>query len=364
LLCLSARATGWLLIGDQYQLPPYRFHDYSAAIANLGAVVAALDALPSASTSLVDRDWIRWWRDLDDRERDRFDAYVHDWLKAFERIYLQCEDAVSGQAGEGDRGPQRAARMITGQHRMHPDIGDLISQTYYKGELTNETLVDGKPSDKVRHPFTAPEAVTSRAVVWLDVPSYAEGGARECGGRGDGPRYTNPVEVDALSRFLSSLRRWGDQTISLAVLSPYNRQVGLLNERLRPELPDGVTLKQALRRRRANEPATRIAHTVDSFQGNQAGVIAVSLVRNNDEPPGKGLGFLQEAPRMNVLLSRAERMLVLVGSFDFFRHQCSLVDLEDTSHPLWHWKRVVTTLEAWFDEGRAVRLPAEVGSVA
>ncbi|WP_194911130.1 AAA domain-containing protein [Catenulispora rubra] len=47
--------------------------------------------------------------------------------------------------------------------------------------------------------------------------------------------------------------------------------------------------------------------TVDSFQGNQAEIIAVSLVRNNTRLSGDGLGFLVESPRMNVLLSHAER---------------------------------------------------------
>jgi superfamily I DNA and/or RNA helicase len=52
--------------------------------------------------------------------------------------------------------------------------------------------------------------------------------------------------------------------------------------------------------------------------------VIVSLVRNNDFSPGSGLGFLQESSRMNVLFSRAERLLVLVGSWDFFKHQVTV----------------------------------------
>lgn len=102
----------------------------------------------------------------------------------------------------------------------------------------------------------------------------------------------------------------------------------------------------------------RLAHTVDSFQGNQAAVVVVSLVRNNRLPPGHGLGFLKEAERINVLLSRPERLLVLVGSWEFFQHQLQGLGLDDPHHPLWHWKKVCDTLGSWFDAGKAVRVSA------
>lgn len=38
-------------------------------------------------------------------------------------------------------------------------------------------------------------------------------------------------------------------------------------------------------------------------------------------PRGEGLGFLKFPERMNVLFSRAEQLLVLVGSWEFFKHQ-------------------------------------------
>ncbi|MGH9057462.1 MAG: hypothetical protein ACRDYY_16635 [Acidimicrobiales bacterium] len=66
--------------------------------------------------------------------------------------------------------------------------------------------------------------------------------------------------------------------------------------------------------------------------------MAVSLVRNNTKPKEEGLGFL-DRPRMNVLLSRAERLLVLLGSWDFFVDQVSLIDRDDASHKLLHWDR-------------------------
>ena len=68
-------------------------------------------------------------------------------------------------------------------------------------------------------------------------------------------------------------------------------------------------------------PATRsgsFCSTVNSFQGSEADIVVISLVRNNQHTtPAKALGFLRDSRRMNVLLSRAKWKLVLVGSLRF-----------------------------------------------
>jgi len=171
--------------------------------------------------------------------------------------------------------------------------------------------------------------------------------------------------VAAIVAFLKRLKD-GDrsqQPLELAVLSPYNQQVAAINRNVTVDLVNaaGLKVKQGLHGRHRGdniETSGRVAHSVDSFQGNQAGVIVVSLVRNNTLSPGSGLGFLEEAPRINVLLSRAERLLVLVGSWEFFEHQLRGVSIDDHQFPLWHWKKVVTTLESWFRDGKAVRIDA------
>ncbi|MFF9918988.1 AAA domain-containing protein [Streptomyces globisporus] len=146
----------------------------------------------------------------------------------------------------------------------------------------------------------------------------------------------------------------------LAVLAPYSRQVSLLSKQLRDtHLPAGLQVQLGLKAEPDNSNRFP-AHTVDSFQGNQADVVAISLVRNNEKEIGHGLGFLDDPGRMNVLLSRAERLLILVGSWDFFLHQMQAVRLEDESQPLWSFKKIVTLLDEWFLDGRALRIPADL----
>ena len=55
--------------------------------------------------------------------------------------------------------------------------------------------------------------------------------------------------------------------------------------------------------------------TVDNFQGEEATIIVVSLVRSNTRG---NIGFLKEEQRVNVLLSRAQHGMFLVGNTNTF----------------------------------------------
>ena len=359
----------WLLIGDHRQLPPYRFKDYREGIDSLETAVEALYELPQRAGGLLDVEWIQSWRDREDEQQKEFKEYARRWLNSFERIFEYCSVATGLEKRTLNRADGAAAGRLSHQHRMHPTIGDLISGAYYDGDLVNRTVDErGGPLSRVCHPFRYPEEIVETAIVWLDLPWAArDSDYAELGPSTGHPRYTNPKEVDAISAFFSKLGGQeginvrGQGTLTLAVLSPYNQQVALINHRLRQDTlrAAGLTPKHALRSRNSTndqEDTARFAHTVDSFQGNQADVIAVSLVRNNKLPTGKGLGFLEESTRINVLLSRAERLLVLTGSWEFFQEQLTAVALDDPQDPLWHWKKVLVTMEEWFGTGRAVRI--------
>ncbi|MEU4386235.1 AAA domain-containing protein [Promicromonospora sp. NPDC023805] len=359
----------WLLIGDHNQLPPYRYEDYLRGVDDLDAVVDALQALPNPG-GLLDWEWVSSWRYKTTEDRAAFQGYAKDWLKTFKRTFEHCQVAV----GQGDAGQRltddpaggAAAGVLIEQHRMHPDIGELISRAYYDDRLVNRTTHEGKPVARVLHGFAKPLEISGKAIVWLDVPWCRDDPRTAETGPAQGKaRYTNDAEATALANFLASLRREGTGAAELAVLSPYNQQASVLRRRMRKAaLPEGLELKPALNARPGAAGGASGVHTVDSFQGNQADVIAVSLVRNNLQDPGHGLGFLDDASRLNVLLSRAERLLVLVGSWDFFREQVRTVELDDSANPLWHLKRIVTDLSDWFDSGRATRLRADLGGLS
>jgi superfamily I DNA and/or RNA helicase len=130
------------------------------------------------------------------------------------------------------------------------------------------------------------------------------------------PRWTNPGEVLAVKAILKLLRANPDveKPPTLAVLSPYSRQVKLLSAMIAEGVSSELSHLEGFR----TAAPGGFCGTVDSFQGDEADIVIVSLVRNNDHSnPQNALGFLTEIRRMNVLLSRAKWQLVIVGSIKF-----------------------------------------------
>ncbi|MCX6624512.1 MAG: AAA domain-containing protein [Acidobacteria bacterium] len=344
----------WLLIGDQKQLEPYRYENFRDALLHLDVTLDAIQKLPKRAGGQVDIDLVLRWNKYDTAEREsRRDLWLH-WLLFFETVHATCSRVKLGsEEGEssGPGGPV-LAEMLSRQHRMHPTIADLVSTAYYRKGIESETYGDDhKPLPRVTHHFSQPSGLLGRAILWLDIP-WVGSNERDDNRPSDSEgRYTSDAEVEAVARLLSALKTESADPLALAILSPYRRQVQRLNERL--SLPDWAKPNGVGSRREANRPAA----TVDSFQGNQAEVVIVSLVRNNSKSPGNGLGFLRESRRMNVLFSRAERLLVLVGSWDFFQYQLANVPPDDTQ-PLGHWRLAMDYLETCLKSGSAIRIAA------
>lgn len=84
---------------------------------------------------------------------------------------------------------------------------------------------------------------------------------------------------------------------SVGVISPYSRQVQVLNELIieHPVLCDFKNIK---------------VKTIDGFQGREKDIIYISLVRSNNNGE---IGFLQEIRRLNVAITRAKQKLVVFG---------------------------------------------------
>lgn len=354
----------WLLIGDQKQLPPYRFRDYADGIAKLDDAALALRNLPRAR-NLVDYEWLKSWRERTLEQREEFCKYANTWLNTFETIFINCTRAFGEERVTRETPMSAAAGQLARQHRMHPTVGDLVSRCYYSGKLVNETELDGIVVEKVVHGLCSPEGILGKAIVWLDMPwSRHNREFRELGPSEDYPRYINPKEAERIRDFLGSLEFQAVpvEPLEVAILSPYTQQVALINKALGRvrNLKPGLMVKQTSfsSSRSATQPGTdRVAHTVDGFQGNQADIVVASLVRNNTLPPEEGLGFLKESQRLNVLFSRAERLLVLVGSWEFFNFQVSTVSAEKEKGDLWHLRTALDLMSKWFNEGKAMRLP-------
>ena len=185
-----------------------------------------------------------------------------------------------------ESGQDHLASLRT-QYRMRPAIGNLISAVFYEGNLEN-----GEEKRSRRRTFDWMPA----PVTWVSTSSLRDRAESRYG-----DSYTNPVEADIVLKLLITMEtkcREQRERPSLGVISGYSAQVQELITRIDPE---DSSRWQNLR--------IEIA-TVDSFQGRECDIVVYSTVRSNRE---RRIGFLRDFRRINVALSRARDLLVIVG---------------------------------------------------
>ncbi|WP_033542471.1 AAA domain-containing protein [Planococcus sp. CAU13] len=260
-----------ILVGDHHQLPPLLGND---------TLEETLEAMIQEDNGF--------------EEKRELEKLLEESL--FERLYKNL--------------PETNKTMLAIQYRMHEDIMETISPFY---QFDNDKLRCGlEDSDAERdHFLESPGIKRSNHLMWLDLPNepaYFE--ERMSGGKS----LYNPAELQEISRMLVEMnnavadakaagRIEADELKTIGVISFYGEQVKRLQRMIDQEL--------------------RLPHlvirtgTVDRFQGSEMEIILLSMVRNNQNTHGD-IGFAKDYRRLNVALSRAKQLLVLIGSSDMF----------------------------------------------
>lgn len=211
------------------------------------------------------------------------------------------------------------------QRRMHPSISEMVRSTLYN------TLTDGENVKGY------PEVVgMGRRLFWLNHQRL------EAGAAVDDPTSTshsNEFESEMCAALVSHLVKQGHYSPEdIAVLTPYLGQLHKLRIRLAAEssFAVGIDDRDLEELEVLEEHATggqeqpkvqnvskttllkslRIG-TVDTFQGLEAKIIIISLVRSN---PQSSCGFLSTSNRINVLLSRAKHGCYLIGNAETYKN--------------------------------------------
>lgn len=203
--------------------------------------------------------------------------------------------------------------MLQVQHRMRPYISDFIrSQTY-------PSLID-HPST---HDFQDVKGV-EKNVVFLDHDNPEQGGDADSV---ETKTKANAYEAQMCIEIVRYLLLQGYKHEQITVLTPYVGQVlkiiqvlkasmhdvnayisELDQEVIQSDLLEGDDANFVLE---ANEPKSIRCSSIDNFQGEESDIVVMSLVRSNKRGT---IGFLKEAQRVNVLLSRAKIGLYMVGN--------------------------------------------------
>ncbi|WP_174940866.1 AAA domain-containing protein [Burkholderia lata] len=302
-----------VMIGDHQQLPPFN----TERLVNLLADPKRIGNVIQISKSLVNRSLRE--SVLDDLVLDLSDleeitstcGLAARSLTLFKSIFEPEYERMSIRA---PRWP--IAKRLNFQHRMHPAIARLVSECFYEGSLKTDDecarrFINGRSPVQSRNS----EILSLAPITLIDMPFVQTEKNAVTGEKW--PRYHNPSEVDAVVAVLRLLEAVpGEKKPSIAILTPYREQVKRMTQAIRSELSNHLAHLEEFS---FEDGVKNPVGTVDSFQGSEADVVVLSLVRNNEHADKRGLGFLADPRRMNVLMSRAKWRLVIVGSLDFLR---------------------------------------------
>lgn len=187
-----------------------------------------------------------------------------------------------------------SVQMLEIQYRMNDSILAYPKDQFYGAKLVSDSsvaqrsLLDLIPEkDLVHSGYLSP----SDPVVFEDTSLYGDAAWEHKPKRS--ASFDNPHEAEHVERVVRECLDFGLQPEHIGVITPYQAQVRLLNQRLGHT---GVEI-----------------NSVDGFQGREKEVIIISFVRAN---PEHNLGFLADLRRLNVAITRAKRKLIIIAHGD------------------------------------------------
>jgi len=194
----------------------------------------------------------------------------------------------------GDRGI-----FLATSRRMHGDVCRFISDAFYESRLH---AADGNDHQRLVLSTSTSERLKPTGICFLEVAH-------------EGCAQRSQVEAELVREIFDELlmQSWVNRdgvraNVSkedILVVSPYNMQVNLLRELL---------------------PAGARVGTVDKFQGQQAPAVVVSFATSTCDDAPRGLDFLFSHNRLNVAISRAQCLAVVIANPRLLDASCRTVE--------------------------------------
>ncbi|MEO8462085.1 MAG: TM0106 family RecB-like putative nuclease [Chloroflexota bacterium] len=188
--------------------------------------------------------------------------------------------------GERTIAPERGLLLDT-TYRLHPDINAFISDAFYDGRLetdpanARQSLTDGQPvgGTGVRHVAIDHRDAANRSPEEAD---WIAGAIELLIGRSwrDRAGHERPLAMD-----------------DILVVAPYNAQVAEISRRVEQRLGGRPNVG-----------------TVDKFQGREAPIAIYSMTTSTPEDAPRNLEFLYSGNRLNVAVSRAQGLAVVIAN--------------------------------------------------
>ena len=202
--------------------------------------------------------------------------------------------------------------------RSSPGEKRVIGRSFFGREIYAIKLGHGAPAGIVQYAMHGREFITS----YLAFEHFRRGGV--CGSvwfvplaNPDGAMLSAKGLVSEHKIIVDPSRKI-DERPSAGIICTYGDQAGLIKKKRKGYQFTGFSGKP---------DEKLVISTVDDFQGDERDIIIVSMVRN---PSGirYDAEFIKKFERINVALSRARKLLIIVGSKKFLS-EAGIIDLPD-----------------------------------
>jgi superfamily I DNA and/or RNA helicase len=241
-------------------------------------------------------------------------AVLQDYdVSLFERLYTQQQQSDSLDTGF-------CKVMLDTQYRMHEDVCSFSSVEFYDGKLRTGVMPSERPLALSEFPWPpATGAVNQTRMVFVQCSAAEDFGQKSKCNRGQAElchRICTMLRTAASRAPSAALHIPPVAEQSIAVLTPYTRQVDLLKGILNGFQKIEIS-------------------SIDGFQGREADIVIFVTVRCNVHYE---IGFLKDMRRMNVAMTRARAAVIVVGDYSTLTK--GTADLESTRV----WKRLMDKL--------------------
>ncbi|XP_049939512.1 putative helicase MOV-10 [Schistocerca serialis cubense] len=226
----------------------------------------------------------------DDGTEDSLDKHIGLGVSMLERLMKTCE------LYQEPYDPIYITQLVY-NYRSHPDILHLPNVLFYGGNL-QERCPDSVRNDPVLSFALNGSESGGRAVVFHGVIGHEQ---RE----GQSPSHFNRYEVTQVLKYVDRLT--GPKAnvklkqTDIGIIAPYIRQA--------------YKIKAELKKRQLLDIEVG---TTEIFQGREKRAIIISTVRSNrnllDYDQKYQLGFLVNPKRLNVAITRAQSLLIIIGN--------------------------------------------------
>jgi uncharacterized protein len=192
--------------------------------------------------------------------------------------------------------PERGIFLST-TRRLHPEICALISSAVYDGRLhTNSDSIERR---LILPP--APSLITASSGILFKAVNHS------------GNSQSSIEEVECIEKLIAELTQcqlhFGEEQRPLTlqdimIVAPYNSQVRLIRSRITSEF----------------------IGSVDKFQGGEKTVVIISMCASDLANSPRGMEFLLSKKRLNVAITRAQVLAIIVGNRGLSQFACSTVE--------------------------------------